>query len=254
MRTGLLFMACGGASLLLAFLHGSAGGWALAWLGVSFLGVAGAYLGRGTWLLGKRKDGSLAWGPVLLLLPYFLFAWTVWHVRRVLSRERCFHEVAPGLLLGRRPFAHELPLEVSLVVDLTSEFAEAHEVRTRARYLCHPVLDTCAPDEDSLLAVVSAILSEPGPVYLHCANGHGRASTVAAAVLLARGHSPDVHGAEQHLRRARPGVKLHPEQREVLVRTIPRLQGLGAERPTSSAPPASSPAPASARSGSGTRS
>jgi protein-tyrosine phosphatase len=250
MRTGLIFMACGGACLVLAFLLGSTGGWALAWLGVSFLGVAGAYLGRGTRLLGKREDGSLAWGPVLLLLPYFLFAWSIWHVRRALSRERCFHEVAPGLLLGRRPFAHELPAEVSLVVDLTSEFAEPREVRVRARYLCRPVLDTGAPDEHTLLALVSEVLAEPGPVYLHCANGHGRSSTVAAAILLARGHSPDVHGAEQHLRRTRPGVKLHPEQREVLVRTLPRLQGLGAGRPTSSAPPASSPAPASARSGS----
>jgi protein-tyrosine phosphatase len=251
-------MACGAASLVLAFLlgasgPGASGSWALAWFGGSFLGVGGAYLGGGTWLLGKRKDGSLAWGPVLLLLPYFLFAWTVWHVRRALSRQPCFHEVAPGLLLGRRPFAHELPPEVSLVVDLTSEFAEPREVRTRARYLCHPVLDTCAPDEDSLLSLVGAVLAEPGPVYLHCANGHGRSSTVAAAVLLARGHSPDVHGAEQHLRRARPGVKLHAEQREVLVRTAPRLRELGARRPTSSAPPASSPAPASARSSSGTR-
>ncbi|MCY1082403.1 phosphatase domain-containing protein [Archangium lansingense] len=247
MRTGFLLMACGSACLLLAFAQGSSGAWALAWLGGSFLGVGGAYLGRGTRLLGKREDGSQAWGPVLLLLPYFLFTWTVWHVRRALSQERCFHEVAPGLLLGRRPFAHELPPEVSLIVDLTSEFAEPREVRTRARYLCSPVLDTCALNEDSLLSVVSAVLAEPGPVYVHCANGHGRSSTVAAAVLLARGHSPDVHGAEQHLRRARRGVKLHPEQREVLVRTAPRLRELGAGRPTSSAPPASSPAPASAR-------
>ncbi|WNG51160.1 hypothetical protein F0U60_48800 [Archangium minus] len=248
MGMGLFLMACGGACLTLAFLLGSSGAWALAWLGISLLVVCGAYLGRGTWLLGKRTDGSQAWLPVLLLLPYFLLTWTLWHTRRALSREHCFDEVAPGLLLGRRPFVHELPRDVALVVDLTSEFAEPREVRTRVRYLCHPVLDTCAPDEDGLVSVVRAVLAEPGPVYVHCAQGHGRSSTIAAAVLLALGHSEDVHGAERHLRRARPGVKLHREQRNVLTRTAPRLRELGAEHPTSSS------RPASARSGSGTQS
>ncbi len=236
-------MTCGGACVALALLLG-AGAWALLWLGVSLLVVGGAYLGPGPRVLGKRADGSLSWLPVLVLLPYFLLAWLVWHVRRALSRERCFHEVAPGLLLGRRPFAHELPPEVSLVVDLTSEFPEPHAVRTRVRYLCHPVLDTCAPDEDGLVSVVGTVLAEPGPVYVHCAQGHGRSSTIVAAVLLARGHSEDVHGAEQHLRRARPGVKLHPEQRDLLTRMVPRLRQLGEGLPTSS------PRPASSRSGS----
>lgn len=245
---GFLFLACGGACLTLAWLMGSAGAWALAWFGVSLLAVGGAYLGRGTWLLGKRRDGSQAWLPVLLLLPFFLFIWTVWHVRRVLSREPCFDEVAPGLLLGRRPFAHELPAEVSLVVDLTSEFSEPRAVRTRVRYLCHPVLDTCAPDEEELVSLVRTVLAEPGPVYVHCAQGHGRSSTVAAAVLLALGHCEDVRGAEQHLRRARPGVRLRHKQRDVLARTARRLRELGARGPTSSS------RPASAGSGSGTRS
>jgi protein-tyrosine phosphatase len=245
MRTGLLLMTCGGACVALALLLGT-GAWALVWLGASILVVGGAYLGPGPRVLGKREDGSLAWLPVVLLLPYFLLASVVWHVRRALSRERCFHEVAPGLLLGRRPFAHELPPEVSLVVDLTAEFSEPRAVRTRARYLCHPVLDMCAPDEDGLVSVVGTVLAEPGPVYVHCAQGHGRSSTIVAAVLLALGHSEDVHDAEEHLRRARPGVKLHPEQRELLTRMLPRLRRLGAGHPTSS------PRPASARSGSGT--
>lgn len=232
-------MACGGACMTLAWLLGSGGAWALAWLGISMLTVGGAYLGHGTGLLGKRRDGSLAWLPVLLLLPYFLLIWMVWHMRRALSREPCFDEVAPGLLLGRRPFAHELPREVSLVVDLTSEFAEPREVRTRVRYLCLPVLDTCAPDEEELVSVVRAILAEPGTAYVHCAQGHGRSATIAAAVLLALGHCEDMRGAEQHLRRARPGVRLHREQRNVLTRTARRLRELGAESPTSSQRPAS---------------
>jgi protein-tyrosine phosphatase len=222
-------MTCGGACGVLAFLLGP-GAWGLGWLGASLLVVGGAYLGPGPRVLGKRADGTLAWAPVLLLLPYFLLAWTVWHVRRGLSRERCFHEVAPGLLLGRRPFAHELPAEVALVVDLTSEFPEPPAVRTRARYLCHPVLDTCAPDEEGLVSVVRTVLAEPGAVYVHCAQGHGRSSTLVAAVLLAQGHHEDVPGAEHHLRRARPGVRLHPEQRALLTRMLPRLRRLGTER------------------------
>jgi protein-tyrosine phosphatase len=222
-------MTCGGACGVLALLLGPRA-WGLVWFCTSLLVVGGAYLGPGPRVLGKRADGSLAWLPVLLLLPYFLLAWTVWHVRRALSREHCFHEVAPGLLLGRRPFAHELPPEVALVVDLTAEFPESPAVRARARYLCHPVLDTGAPDEDGLASVVSTVLAEPGSVYVHCAQGHGRASTIAAAVLLARGQHEDVPGAERHLRRVRPGVRLHPVQRALLTRMLPRLRRLGAER------------------------
>ena len=57
-----------------------------------------------------------------------------------------------------------------------------------------------------------------GPVYVHCALGHGRSALVTAAVLLRRGIVGDVRAAELHLRERRPGVRLKGVQRRLLER------------------------------------
>src|SRR4051794_9951314 len=88
-------------------------GWLLLWPGISFLVLAAAYAGLGPRVYGKRADGRMAWWAVLLLLPYLLLTWAAWHLQRALGRERCCHEVAPGLWLGRRAFVGELPPGVS---------------------------------------------------------------------------------------------------------------------------------------------
>src|SRR4051812_1609170 len=103
-----------------AVLQGLA--WLLLWPAVSFLLVAAAYSGLGPCMFGKRTSGQIAWWALLLLLPFFFLAWSVWHLQRLFSKEDCWNEVAPGLFLGRRSFASELPPGVGLVVDLTSEF------------------------------------------------------------------------------------------------------------------------------------
>jgi len=87
----------------------------LLWPGISILVLAAAYAGLGPGLYGKRPDGRMAWWAVLLLLPYLLLTWASWHIQRLLSREPCCNEVAPGLWIGRRVFAGELPGGVSLI-------------------------------------------------------------------------------------------------------------------------------------------
>src|SRR5215472_6333827 len=71
--------------------------WLLLWPAVSFGWVALAYAGLGPRLFGKRPDGRMAWWAVLLLLPYLLLAWGLWHLHRLLSKEDAWNEVAPGL-------------------------------------------------------------------------------------------------------------------------------------------------------------
>ena len=148
----------------------------------------------------------------LLLLPYLLAAWAVWHVARIVGREDCCNEVAPGLFVGRRPLAGELPSQVSLVVDLAAEFIECRAVRTACRYISAPVLDTGVMDEGAFLALVQEVAQWPGPVYIHCAQGHGRTGTFAAAVLLAKGHCDSVEAAVGQLRAARPRLALGKAQ------------------------------------------
>jgi protein-tyrosine phosphatase len=201
---------------LAAYFGGPA--WLLLWPGASSLLLAVAYAGLGPRVYGKRRDGRLSWWALLLLLPYLLLTWAAWHLMRLFSKEDCCNEVAPGLYVGRRALAHELPPGVSLVVDLTAEFPSPRGIAAGRDYLCLPTLDALAPDEGAVRALVAHVAARPGAVYIHCAAGHGRSATAAAAILLARGLASDVRGAEDVLRRARPRIRLLPAQRRLLER------------------------------------
>ena len=89
--------------------------WLLVWPGMSLTLVGLAYLRLGPCMFGNKSGGTMAWYSVALLLPCLLAAWVVWHVARIVGREDCYNEAAPGLLVGRRPRSNELPNEVSLV-------------------------------------------------------------------------------------------------------------------------------------------
>ena len=200
------------------------GGWAwlLAWPAVSFLTVAVAYLGAGPRLIGKRASGTIAAWAMVLHLPYFALTWGVWHLQRWLSRAEPAHEVVPGVWVGRRPLPWELPGAVTLFVDLTGEFVELAGVRVGRTYICLPTLDAMAPRPADLRRAVETVAKWDGPVYIHCAAGHGRTGMFAAAVLVARGLAPDVPAAVRMLRAVRTGIRLNPAQRrcvEALVAT-----------------------------------
>jgi protein-tyrosine phosphatase len=201
----------------IAFLAGG-WGWLLAWPALSCAVIAAGYAGLGPRILGKRDDGRLSLLRCVVLLPYLVLAWSVWHLRRLVSREPCCHEVAPGLWLGRRPLARDLPEGVVLIVDLTAEFWPAYGVRVGRDYLTLPTLDADWPDEARLRACVARVAAHAGPVYVHCALGHGRSALLVAAVLLARGLAADDREAVRTLRAVRPGVYLTGRQRWLLRR------------------------------------
>lgn len=216
MRFGLIQMALGVGLLAAA---GVLGGWAwlLAWPGWSVLIVGAAYLGYGPKVLGKRPDGELGIVHVVLLLPYYAVAWTLWQLKSRLREERPWDEVAPGILVGRRPLGdEEMPREATVVVDLTSEFPRSPSTRAVARYECVPTLDTTAPEVDAFRALIDRIADDEGPIFVHCAMGHGRSATVAAALMVRRGLASDAEDAIRRMTEARPLVYLHGVQRAAL--------------------------------------
>ena len=93
--------------------------------------------------------------------------------------------------------------------------------------MCFPVLDATSPTADQARAILEAIENCQGAVYLHCAAGHGRSATIAACIMIQRGHVRTVEEAEANLRRVRPGVTLNPAQRN-LIRTFAAAQASGA--------------------------
>lgn len=190
---------------------------ALLWPAATSVLLCAAYFGLGPAPFGKRPDGTMQPLLVAISLPYFAAIWSIWHVQRLLG-EPPFHEIAPGLLLGRRPLPGELPADVDLVVDLTCEFPEPAAVRTGRQYRCLPTLDGFVPDGEALRALAIEVARFDGRIYIHCAQGHGRSATLAAAVLLERGLASSVDEAEAMMKRVRPGVRLHSVQRVLLMR------------------------------------
>lgn len=192
---------------------------------LSFTLVAVAYFGAGPRLLFKRASGRrhlLAW---LVHWPYFALTALSYCLSRVLARrEGAFVEVAPNVILGRRLTARESRRAETqgwvAVLDLAAELPEAQPLRDLANYRSLPVLDATAMHTAQLRDAVEWVSrnASDGPVYVHCALGHGRSALVAAAYLIAAGLAPDAKAAVKRLRELRPGVRLQRSQRRVLER------------------------------------
>ncbi|QJW96073.1 dual specificity protein phosphatase family protein [Frigoriglobus tundricola] len=189
---------------------------------LSFLVVAVAYSGAGPRLLFKSPTGRRfvwAWG---VHWPFFVFTAFAYHLSRLLTREAAHVRVAPNVFLGRRLSAREARHASAegwlAVLDLAAELPEAPPLRTVTHYRSLPVLDATAMSLQELRAAVEWVTrhAASGPVYVHCALGHGRSAVVVAAYLIATGQAPDAPAALKHLRERRPGVRLHRSQRRVL--------------------------------------
>ena len=198
--------------------------WALSWPGLSVIVVGVGYLGLGPRVFGKSAaDGRLRLWVVIAILPYFAVAWSLWQLKSRLFRERPHDEVAPGIHVGRRPLGpHEVPAGTKLVVDLTSEFPRATACGDGVRYVCVPTLDTNAPTDAEMKTLLDAIADEDGPIFVHCAMGHGRSATVAAALMIRRGLAKDLDHAIATMAAKRPAIHLHPPQRAVVERMLAR--------------------------------
>jgi hypothetical protein len=212
---GAALLAIGATQLCLALVWG--GWWSvLAWCGAAFSIAGVAHLASAPWLLGKGRDGGMNAASLLVLLPYFLVTWGRWQLEWWLSPENPWDEVAPGLFLGRWPGTSPLPPGVEIVVDMTAELPAPSWLVGACEYVSLPTLDTMAPDRARFAEVARRVAESHVPAYLHCALGHGRSATMAAAVLLSRRIAGTVPEALHRLRAARPRVRLEATQLRLL--------------------------------------
>jgi protein-tyrosine phosphatase len=188
------------------------------WVASSFALAAAAYAGVGPRLLGKRADGTLPAWSYALHGPFLLLGLVSMRMVHLTSGEAPFHEVAPGVFLGRRPTRRDRAvyrqLGIGAVLDLCAELQKSSALEGRERYLTLPVLDADAPSPEQLVAAVRWLDEVlPGQrVLVHCALGHGRSATVIAAWRLHHGAAGDALDVEADLRRTRPGVRFTPAQ------------------------------------------
>jgi protein-tyrosine phosphatase len=193
--------------------------WILLWPAAVMAAVAIVYLAHAPRALGKRADGTLAWWAWLAWAPLFAYMRLLHEAARSLTDEPVADEVVPGVWVGRRPRAHELPAGIAIVVDLCAELAEAPGVADGRAYLAIPTLDAMSPTPAQIAAAVDRMLAADGPAYIHCAFGHGRSATVAAALLVRRGEAT-LDDVERKLRARRPRIGLNAHQRRALAEAV----------------------------------
>ncbi len=207
-----------------------------AWAAVAFFLVAMAYLLQWPALFGKRKRGNLSPLSIFVLFPFLALQWLAHHGQRLLSREDAYNSIYNGLILGRRlTSAEQRGVQVAAVLDLTAEWSECRPYRELS-YLCLPMLDkTVASDElmERGIAFICEKLRD-GPVYVHCAQGHGRSGCMVAAVLVVLGVAPTPEAALEIVRLNRPGAKPSRAQAEGLADFLRKYMENNTPGPTGS--------------------
>ncbi len=188
---------------------------------LSLLLVAVAYFGAGPRLLFKRTSGRRVAWAWLVHWPYFALTAFSYRLSLLLSREAAYVGAAPNVYLGRRLTASEAKQATEgwvTVLDLAAELPELRPMSDVPNYRSLPVLDATAMPLPHLREAVEWVKQHAttGPVYVHCALGHGRSALVVAAYLLAVGLAPDPKAAQKQLRELRPGVRLHRSQKRLL--------------------------------------
>lgn len=185
----------------------------LLWPAMSWLLVGVAYLGHGRGLLAKR-DRRLRISRKLLLAPHLALLYATWHAVRLVSREPAFARLTDAILIGRRLLLREYP-QVRTVVDLTAELDE--HVPTGATYVSIPILDAAPLRHGELRDAARRIAACETPIYLHCAQGHGRTAMVAAALLLETGVAGSPEVALEMIQKVRPRARPNAAQARALV-------------------------------------
>jgi hypothetical protein len=140
-----------------------------------------------------------------VILPYLVALWIACALMRWWRGPDAPSLVAPGLWVGGRLDAAQFPAGVTHVADLVAEYPAPRWARAMPGYRSLPILDGGQPPSaPEFLDLVRELREAPGGVLVHCDSGRGRAPTLGAALLIARGLAPDVPHAVALLRTHRP--------------------------------------------------
>jgi len=209
MKYAVLFLMLAAGTSTLAIIHG---GWwhILHWFALSFLALSAGHAWLGPCIFGKKPDGRLPIWSKIFHLPFYLYTNLVWIIISRTSSEPATNRITDDLIVGRRLRKGELPADVVNCLDLTSEFEEPADIRTRTHYINLPILDAGTPRVPELHKALSQL--EPGTTYIHCAQGHGRTGLVAMTLLARRDKHNTPEELFQRLTAIRPGIALNRAQ------------------------------------------
>ena len=179
--------------------------------------VAGLfYVTNNATCFGKKENGTLKLFNALFFLPYLTALWCVWFLFAKSAKENPFDFAYSDIWLGRRLDQSEAKnTKFDNIIDLTAEFMEPAEFRTR-NYVPFFMLDGAVPPMDDLRGLARKVCQFPGKSLIHCAQGHGRTGLVAVAILLELEPELSVEEALAKLRSCRPGIHCNKRQTRYL--------------------------------------
>lgn len=129
--------------------------------------------------------------------------------------------VTEKLFVGGQHYLRGVALMKQMGIGATVNLrAESDDVGRGVAFPLHlnvPAPDDGAPEVDQLregVAFIRSTIQAGQGVYIHCAQGVGRAPTMAAAYLISEGHT--VESALQLIRQVRPFITPTPQQVERL--------------------------------------
>ncbi|XP_042375972.1 uncharacterized protein YnbD-like isoform X1 [Zingiber officinale] len=170
-------------------------------------------------ILGKSSHGSFPLWSKFLFAPYLLTVRVYTVFKRMKRRESLYDEIVEGLYLGGWPTSlSRLPPGDPVVIDCTCELPRTYFVPAES-YLCIPLWDSRSPDPTQIECAVRwgcQKRSEKKPVYIHCANGHGRSVCVMCALLVELGVAESWKDAEKMIREKRPLIRMNAHHRRRL--------------------------------------
>jgi protein-tyrosine phosphatase len=215
-------------ALLAARTSGIARVWWV-WTAIACTIASAAYVANRPGWLGKRA-GTFAW-RALALAPYLVAFRVACMIMRWWRPPDTPSPVAPGLWVAGRIGLEALPARVVYVVDLVAEYPAPRALRALPGYRSLPVLDGGYPsDTRQFLALVEELCRADGDVLVHCDSGRGRAPTMAAALLIARGLAPDAGAALARVRSCRSVAAPTRSDVTFLTATTPALRALARRR------------------------
>ena len=223
MRYSLVFTLLG-VILIGKSAQDSTGAWPVValvelWFASSFLTLAAVYgMKRAGFDVETRFDRKPCSWIRVFFLPYTLLGLGILALSRTFDREPAWNEVVPGVWLGRYPFRDESDklsrLGINAIVNLCFEFTTRTGPDT-ADFARFPILDGTPPTPETFRQAVDRATSDRArakTVLIHCAQGHGRSATIAAAVLVRLGLTNSVEEALVRVRTARPRARPSKDQ------------------------------------------
>jgi len=105
----------------------------------------------------------------------------------------------------------------NITADISLEELRIDQPFGVSAYLWLPTPDHTPPTKDQLVLgsmTLKTLVEQNKKVYVHCKNGHGRASTFVIAYLITQGHT--LEEAESIVKKGRPTMHLQDSQKEAL--------------------------------------